>query len=78
MTLHKPVSVKTSQNKIHRIRHLLEKLDGFEMWRLLYREYKLDTTTTTVGLLETVMDDQPDPGTYFGDWFLRWLDLVGE
>ena len=60
------------------IRHLPEKLDGFEMWRLLFREYKPDTTTTTVGLLETVMDDQPAPGTDFGDWFLRWLDLVGE
>ena len=24
------------------------------------------------------MDDQPAPGMNFGDWFLRWLDLVGE
>ena len=24
------------------------------------------------------MDDQPAPGMDFGDWFLRWLDLVGE
>ena len=24
------------------------------------------------------MDDQPAPGADFSDWFLRWLDLVGE
>ena len=48
------------------------------MWRLLYREYKPDTATRKVGLLERVMDDQPAPGMDFGDWFLRWLDLVGE
>ena len=24
------------------------------------------------------MDDQPAPGMDFGDWFLKWLDLVGE
>ena len=60
------------------IRHHPEKLNGFEMWRLLYREYKLDTATRKVGLLERVMDDQPAPGMDFGDWFLRWLDLVGE
>ena len=24
------------------------------------------------------MDDQPAPGMDFGDWFFRWLDLVGE
>ena len=24
------------------------------------------------------MDDQLAPGMNFGDWFLRWLDLVGE
>ena len=59
------------------IRHP-EKLNGFEIWRLLYREYKPDTATSKVGLLERVMDDQPAPGMDFGDWFLRWLDLVGE
>ena len=48
------------------------------MWRLLYREYKPDAATSKVGLLEKVMDDQPAPGMDFGDWFLRWLDLVGE
>ena len=48
------------------------------MWRLLYREYKPDTATRKVGLLERVMHDQPAPGMDFGDWFLRWLDLVGE
>ena len=37
------------------IRHHPEKLDGFEMWRLLYREYKPDTATRKVGLLEGVM-----------------------
>ena len=60
------------------IRHHPEKLNGFEMWRLLYGEYKPDTATRKVGLLERVMDDQPAPGMDFGDWFLRWLDLVGE
>ena len=40
------------------IRHHPEKLNGFEMWRLLYREYKPDTATRKVGLLERVMDDQ--------------------
>ena len=60
------------------IRHHPEKLNGFEMWRLLYRDYKPDTTTRKVGLLERVMDDQPAPEMDFGDWFLRWLDLVGE
>ena len=60
------------------IRHHPEKLIGFEMWRLLYREYKPDTATRKVGLLERVMDDQRAPGMDFGDWFLRWLDLVGE
>ena len=53
------------------IRHHPEKLNGFEMWRLLYREYKPDTATRRVGLLERVMDDQPAPGMDFGDWFLR-------
>ena len=48
------------------------------MWRLLYRKCKPDTATRKVGLLERVMDDQPAPGMDFGDWFLRWLDLVGE
>ena len=60
------------------IRHHPEKLNGFEMWRLLYREYKPDTATRKVGLLERVMDDQPAPGMDFGDRFLRWLDLVRE
>ena len=60
------------------IRHHPEKLNGFEMWRLLCREYKPDTATRKVGLLERVMDDQPAPGMDFGAWFLRWLDLVGE
>ena len=60
------------------IRRHLEKLNGFEVWRLLYREYEPDTATRKVGLLERVMDDQPAPGMDFGDWFLRWLDLVGE
>ena len=60
------------------IRHHPEKLNGFEMWRLLHREYKPDTATRKVGLLERVMDDQPAPGMDFRDWFLRWLDLVGE
>ena len=59
------------------IRHHPEKLNGFEMWSLLCRESKLDTATRKVGLLERVMDDQPAPGMDFGDWFLRWLDLVG-
>ena len=53
------------------IRHHPEKLNGFEMWRLLYREYKPDTATRKVGLLERVKDDQPAPGMDFGDWFLR-------
>ena len=44
---------------------------------MLFREYKPDTATRKVGLLERVMDDQPAPGIDFGDWFLRWLDLVG-
>ena len=30
------------------IRHHPEKLNGFEMWRLLYREYKPDTATRKV------------------------------
>ena len=48
------------------------------MLRLLYTEYKPDIPTSKVGLLERVMDDQPAPGMDFEDWFLRWLDLVGE
>ena len=42
------------------IRHHPEKLNGFEMGRLLYKEYKPDTATRKVGLLERVMDDQPE------------------
>ena len=60
------------------IRDHPEKLNGFEMWRLLYREYTPDTATRKLVLLESVMGDQPAPGMDFGDWFLRWLDLVGE
>ena len=57
------------------IRHHPEKLNGFEMWRLLYREYKPDTATRKVGLLERVMDDQPAPGMTLeigssGGWIL--------
>ena len=48
------------------------------MWRLLCREQKSDTATRKVGLLERVVDDQHAPGMDFGDWFLRWKDLVGE
>ena len=48
------------------IRYHPEKLNGFEMSRLLYREYKPDTATRKVGLLEKVMDDQPAPGMDFG------------
>ena len=48
------------------------------MLKSLNREYKPDTATRKVGLLERVMDDQPAPGMDFGDGFLRWLDLVGE
>ena len=58
------------------IRHHPEKLNGFEMWRLLYREYKPDTATRKVGLLERVMDDQPAPGMDYGDWFLRCRILL--
>ena len=59
------------------IRHP-EKQNGFEMWRVLYKEHKPDTATRKVGLLERVMDDQPVPGVDFSDWFLKWLDLVSE
>ena len=45
---------------------------------MLYREYKPDTATRKVGLLERVINDQPAPRMDFGDWFLSWLDLVGE
>ena len=45
---------------------------------MLYREYKPDTATRKVGLLERVMDDHTAPGMDVRDWFLRWLDLVGE
>ena len=69
--------VATALRALSCIRHP-EKLNGFEMWRLRYREYKPDTATRKVGLLERVMDDQPAPGMDFGDWFLRWLDLFGE
>ena len=55
-----------------------EKQNGFEVWRLLFEEYNPDTATRKLGLLQSVMDDQPAPGVDFGDWFLRWLDLVGE
>ena len=48
------------------------------MWRLLDREHKLDTAMRTVGLLERVMDDQLALRVDFSDWFLSWLDLVGE
>ena len=47
------------------IRHHPERQNGFKMWRLLYREYKLDTATRQVGLLERVLDDQPAPGMDF-------------
>ena len=57
--------------------HILRNKNGFEMWRLLYKEYKPDTATRKVGLLERVMDDQPTPRD-FGIWILRRLDLVGE
>ena len=60
------------------IRHHPEKLNGFEMWRLLCREYEPGAAAVGVGLPERVMDDQLAPGMDFGDWFLRWLDLVGE
>ena len=33
------------------IRHNTEKQDGFEMWRLLHKEYRPDTVTRKVGLL---------------------------
>ena len=42
------------------------------------KEYKPDTATRKVGLLESVMGDQPSPGVDFADWFHRWLDPVGE
>ena len=60
------------------IRHHLEKQNGFEMWRLLCKENKPDTATRKVGLLGRVMDDQLAPGVDFSDWFLKWLDLVGD
>ena len=48
------------------IRHHPEKLNGFEMWRLLCREYKLDTATRKVGLLERESwTIKPDP-----EWIL--------
>ena len=37
-------------------RHHPEKQNEFEMWRLLYKEYMLDTETRKLGLLERVMD----------------------
>ena len=48
------------------------------MWRLLYKEYKPDTATRKAGLLERAMDDEPAAEVDFSDWFLRWLDLVGD
>ena len=48
------------------IRHHPEKLNVFEMWRLLYREHKPDTATRKVGLLERVMDDQSCSRNGFG------------
>ena len=48
---------------------------------------KLNGCTGSTNLIEQrekwvcwkrVMDDQPAPRMDFGDWFLRWLDLVGE
>ena len=60
------------------IRHHPEKQNGFEMWGLLYKEPRLDTATSKVGLLERVMEDHPPQGGDFSDWFTRWLDLIGE
>ena len=48
----------------------------FEMWRLICKKCKPDTATRKVCLLQRVIDDQLTPEADFGDWFLRWLDLV--
>ena len=42
----------------------------FEMWRSLNKENRSDTAMRKVGLL--------DPGGDFRDWFICWLDLLGE
>ena len=44
------------------IRHHPEKQSGFEMRRLLYKEYRPDTATRRVGLLVRVMEDHPPQG----------------
>ena len=60
------------------VRHLPERMNGFEMWRILAREYRPDTATRKLGMLERVMEDAPRSGEDFGDWVHRWMDLVGE
>ena len=60
------------------IRYVPERQNGFEMWRLVFREYRPDTATRKVALLERVMEDSPTSSEEFGDWFVRWLDLVSQ
>ena len=39
------------------------------MWRLLFREYRFDTVTREVGLLERVTEESPTSNEDFSDWF---------
>ena len=38
----------------------------------------VNTAAREIGLLETVMEKTPIGNEDFGDWFLRWLDLVSQ
>ena len=59
------------------IRHHPKKRNEVEVWRLLYNEYRPDTATRKIGLLESAMEDHPLQGRDLSDWFIRWLDLIG-
>ena len=40
------------------------------------REYRPNTASRKVSMLERVMEEAPASGESFGDWFFRWLEIV--
>ena len=60
------------------INTLNEKLNGFEAWRLLNREYEPKLADSRLVSIEDVMSSQPKSGQDFSDWWYGFLKLIDD
>ena len=58
------------------VKSVMEKGNGFEAWRRLWREYRPHAAGRKVTMLEAVTEDRFRDGEDFNGWYHRWLELI--